>query len=224
MNQKLKILFASIFFAMVFTQDKICQHLGFGQAKHHGASSSKTQKVKLVADNESYEDDYFVNDSLYRWDEKNYDWVTTNMGTDELQVPLSNISELDSDLQEPIQIDWELLVDINYRLRYFNKINMEMYAPVFSDAIKKLNGKEVIIEGFVFPFDEEGDLLSLSRNPYASCFFCGKASPASVMSMYLKKDNKRYKIDDFKKFRGTLQLNQNDTDEFYYIMKNATLQ
>ena len=113
-------------------------------------------------------------------------------------------------------------MDINYELRYFKELDMEIYAPVFSEAVKALDGKEVILEGFVLVFDEEPDLLSLSANPYASCFFCGKASPASVISMYLKKKRKRYKMDDFKKFRGTLHLNHDDPNEFYYILRNAT--
>lgn len=202
---------------MVFTQDKICQHLGFGQAKHHAVARPKTQKAKLVSDSDAYKNDYFVNDSLYRWDKQSFDWITTN----EIQTPSAKGLELDNTAEEPVRIDWELLTNIHYRLRYFNKINMEMYAPVFSESLKKIDGKEVIIEGFVFPLDEEEGTLSLSRNPYASCFFCGKASPASVMSIYLKKDNNRYKIDDFRKFRGTLHLNQNDTDEFYYILKDV---
>jgi hypothetical protein len=218
MNQKLKILFAAIFFAMVFTQDKICQHLGFGQAKHHKTSALKTQKVELNTDDKSYEDDYFINDTLYRWDEQSFDWVITIEDTDEFQMLLAKTEIPDN---TPLEIDWKVLIDIQYRLRFFKKIEQEIYAPVFSNAVKKLEGREVIIEGFVFPFEEEGDLLSLSQNPYASCFFCGKASPASVISMYLKNDSKRYKIDDFKKFRGTLFLNQNDTDEFYYILKDA---
>ena len=63
--------------------------------------------------------------------------------------------------------------------------------------------------------------MSLSYNPYASCFFCGKASPASVMSMYLKDEDVRYKMDDFKTFRGTLHLNYDDPNEFYYILRDA---
>ena len=154
MNQKLKIFFAAIFFSMVFTQDKICQHLGFGQAKHHGTSTLKTQKAKLYIDDKSYEDDYFINDSLYRWDEKSFKWVTTTMHNNEFQVLLAK-TKIASDT--PLEIDWKVLIDIKYRLRYFKKIEQEMYAPVFSHTVKKLDGREVIIEGFVFPFEEEGN-------------------------------------------------------------------
>lgn len=112
-------------------------------------------------------------------------------------------------------------MEINYQLKYFSELEMEIYAPVFPKEIKELDGKEVAIIGFVIPFDEEEQLLSLSANPYAACFFCGQASPASVMSMYLKNKRKRYKVDDFKRFRGTLHLNHDDPNEFYYILRNA---
>lgn len=126
-----------------------------------------------------------------------------------------------TDDSEPIVIDWQVLMAIDYEPRYFEELDMEIYSPVFSEEVKKLHGKTVIIEGFVIPFYEEDDFLSLSMNPYASCFFCGNASPASVLSLYLKKGSRRYKIDDYKKFKGTLLLNQDDPDDFYYILRDA---
>jgi hypothetical protein len=123
--------------------------------------------------------------------------------------------------EEPIEIEWQLLMDIEYELKYFEELDMDMYAPLFPQKIKALHEKEVIIVGFVLPFEKEWDVLALSANPFASCFFCGQASPASIISMYLKDKKKRYKMDDFKKFKGTLHLNEDDPDEFYYILRDA---
>jgi hypothetical protein len=123
--------------------------------------------------------------------------------------------------QDPIVVKWEELIDINYKVRYFESLDMDISAPVFGQAQKSLDGKEVIITGFVIPFDENMKYLSLSANPYASCFFCGGASAASVISMYMKDGTKRYEIDDFKTFKGTLHLNYDDPNEFIYILKNA---
>ena len=124
-------------------------------------------------------------------------------------------------LIQPIEVRWDLLIDIEYQLKYFKELDMEVYAPIFSQAAKRIDGKEVILEGYVIPFDESGELLSLSANPYASCFFCGNASPASVVSMRLKNEDKRYKMDDYKRFRGILHLNYEDPNEFYYILEEA---
>ena len=101
---------------------------------------------------------------------------------------------------------------------------MELYTPVFPKVVKALDGKEIIVEGFVIPFDQSGELIALSANPFAACFFCGKASPASVISMHLRNKGKRYKMDDFKKFRGTLKLNYDDPDEYYYILQDARVE
>ncbi|MEM6964648.1 MAG: hypothetical protein AAF573_07785 [Bacteroidota bacterium] len=166
-------------------------------------------------------DDDANDDTRFRWDEKLMDWVTVPSEEEAPKLnPKPSLITLTADSKKPIEINWEILLDIDYELKYFPEVEMEIYAPVFPDELKALDGKEVIIEGFVIPFDESGDLLALSANPYAACFFCGKASPASVLSLYPKK-KKRYKIDDFRKFRGLLQLNYDDPEEYYYILRKA---
>jgi len=219
MSKYLKILLAGILIAGVFTQDKICEHLGFGQAKHHPELTVAKDGKELTTAEPTPSKDYFVNDTLYHWDEQLFDWAMVKE-VEDFRAQLINYTT-SSSLAEPIKLDWQVLMDIEYRLKYFSEIEMEMYAPVFSKAVEALHEKEVIIEGFVIPFDEEENLISLSYNPYSSCFFCGKGSPASVISMYLKNKRKRYKTDDFIKFRGTLYLNQDDPNEFYYILRDA---
>ncbi|MEL6652454.1 MAG: hypothetical protein AAFQ87_16760, partial [Bacteroidota bacterium] len=134
---------------------------------------------------------------------------------------LVNYTSPEHSMAGPIKLDWKILMDIQYKSKFFPEMEMEMYAPVYPEAVTSLDKKEVVIEGFVIPLDEKGKTLALSYNPYASCFFCGKASPASVISLYLKNSKTRYKIDDFKKFRGVLHLNHDDPNEFYYILRNA---
>ena len=220
MNRNLKILLAAILIAGVFTQDIVCKHLGFGQNKYQETSTSVGQEKKLTSQETSLEKDSFIDEHTYRWDVQTMDWVQINE-TQNFLAQLVNYNTNEYSLTSPIEVDWKVLMDIKYRLKYFSEIDMEIYAPVFSRAVKALHGKEVIIEGYVIPIDEEEEILSLSFNPYASCFFCGKGSPASVISMYLNDNNKRYKIDDFKKFRGKLYLNHDDPNEFYYILRDA---
>lgn len=125
---------------------------------------------------------------------------------------------------DPIKIDWELLLDIKFTLKYIPEEDFSMYQPIFTDAVKALDGKEVIIKGYVIPIDEEGTELALSANPYSSCFFCGEASPASIMSIFLPKKERRFKTDDFRTFRGKLVLNYDDPNQFYYLLKGARLE
>lgn len=220
MSTTLKVLLAAFLFAGAFTQNRSCDHfLGFGQTRWHETDRAAAFEKELIRGN-------FLPVGA----------VAIKELTDQLEEPFRNstltdeVSSLKSQFvkyaatsptSEPIKVDWRVLIDIDYKLKYFDELDMEMYSPVFTEAVEKLHGKEVIIQGYVIPFDEEEELLSLSFNPYASCFFCGKASPASVISMYLKDERKRYKMDDFKKFRGTLYLNHNDPNEFYYILRDA---
>ncbi len=220
MSTTLKVLLAAFLLAGTFTQNRICDHsLGFGQANWHDMAmvpvakgAGDTEKIHQAA-----------SPSIKRFTDQRDEpfgnsFLTEETPTFKPQFVKYPATPLPS---EPIEVDWRVLINIEYKLKYFEDLDMEMYSPVFTEAVKELHGKEVVIKGYVIPFDEEEDLLSLSFNPYANCFFCGKASPASVISMYLKDSRKRYKMDDFKKFRGTLYLNHNDPNEFYYILREA---
>lgn len=103
------------------------------------------------------------------------------------------------------------------------KPNEEPPFPIFSEAVKQLEGKLITIEGYAIPLDPSGNQIVLSANPYSACFFCGKASPASIMSVLFSKQQKGLKTDDFITVTGRLQLNSTDTSQPYYTLEHATL-
>lgn len=174
---------------------------------------------KPITIKEPEKEDYWVDDSLYRWEKTFFDWVSVKPDSPKLPSGLEP-PEIKNNTK-PINLNWEFLLAIEYRKRFYHEFEMQIFTPVFPESLESINGKEVTLEGFVIPFDESGDFVALSANPFASCFFCGKASPASVASLYL--DKKRiYNIDDFRKFRGTLRLNYDDPKDYYYILDNAT--
>ncbi|MEL6636542.1 MAG: hypothetical protein AAFW73_23255 [Bacteroidota bacterium] len=245
MNSYLKIVVAALLVGGLFTRETVCRHLGFGSSKHHPTTAAEIPVETVTAPpakapqvgppesvavaneiqtggdtEESIKTNNLVDDYTYRWDDEVMNWVVVQ----EELIPQAQLASPPAEPlpdAKPIKVDWQVLMKIQYQLSYFEALEMEIYTPVFTEAVQSLHGKEVILEGFVIPFDEEAEVLALSYNPYASCFFCGKASPASVISMYLKSKRKRYKVDDFKKFRGTLYLNYDDPNEFYYILRNA---
>lgn len=175
-------------------------------------TTSKTPEVN--------DDTNFVNDSLYRWNRKKLDWSPIGIDTI-IRTKLDLTHKKTSGSSKPIRLKWKTLEAINYRLEHIFYLDSDVFKPIFDDTQLQLHGKDVIIKGYVVPFDKDNQILALSANTYKSCFFCGKASPASVISLYLKKKGKRYKLDDFKTFKGTLYLNQDDPDQYYYILKNA---
>ena len=183
----------------------------FGQEKLHN--------VKFAQNNSFAASQHPINITPYQWEEATTDQTESEPA---FQAQFASYSTVQQPESTPIEIRWRKLVSINFELKYNEEMETEMYAPVFGEEIEALDGKEVVIKGYVIPIaiDENEEVLSLSLNPYASCFFCGKASPASVMSLYMKK-KKRYKIDDYRKFKGTLELNVDNPTEFYYILRDA---
>ncbi|MEM6344383.1 MAG: hypothetical protein AAF927_10910 [Bacteroidota bacterium] len=218
MKKYSKIFVAVCLITFALTQEKVCKHLGFGQAKFHKITNTSGEAKPLPS--KSYvQHARLSNDEVYRWDEQSMDWVIEDESKSISHF--ANYTTLNNTLLAPINLDWRVLMDIRYESKYFPELEMDMYAPVFSEEVNALDKKEVLIEGFVIPLDQKGKMVALSFNPYASCFFCGEASPASVISLYLKNTRKRYKIDDFVQFRGVLHLNHDNPDEFYYILRNA---
>ena len=216
MSKNLKILLVVILFITAIKQDKICNHLGFGQANYHQAAISGQGKIKEAMETGiTSQLDTFINDTIYRWDAYRLDWVV-DMESNPVDCAVSEDS-----LSQPAVVQWELLEDIRYRLRYFSEIGAEIFAPIFGSAVESLHEREVIIEGYIIPLDGKSELLCLSFNPYASCFFCGNASPASILNLQLKEKGKRYEMDSYKKFKGTLHLNLDDPNQFYYILRDA---
>ena len=123
--------------------------------------------------------------------------------------------------QNSTYIDWRDLGNIDFEKKYLPEGQRNILFPKFPPVLQALNKTTVEVKGYIVPVDKEGKFIALSANPYASCFFCGNAGPASVMTVQLKTPNKKYRIDQFRKFRGTLRLNATDIREFYYVLENA---
>ncbi|MFN3997175.1 hypothetical protein [Algoriphagus sp.] len=116
---------------------------------------------------------------------------------------------------------WKSLSEVSYKISE-DKFG-ELYIPVFSDQIKKLEGKEVEADGYIIPFEGmfKPEHIILSSLPLAECFFCGSGGPETVMEVMMaspiKYTSKRVTV------RGKLTLNSNDPEKLMYILKDARL-
>jgi len=220
MKRILRIILFSILVIFIFTQFKVVNLLANGKLNNDNRATLIGNEEILSSENNSDKNYYYIYDTVYRWNDQELKMNISDGLPEIISNPIDSLTIKDR-LTESIELEWEILMDIEYKIRYYKDLDLEIYSPIFNEKLKSLDGKEVVIEGFVIPFDEEGDIISLSFNPYASCFFCGKASPASIISMQLKSKTSRYKIDDFKKFKGILYLNYDDPEEFYYVLKDA---
>ncbi len=119
-------------------------------------------------------------------------------------------------------IDWKFLAKVDFEDKYYPDYEAWYLYPVFPEQIKALEGKQVIIKGYVIPLDVEGGLYALSAYPFSNCFFCGGAGPESVMSLKFKGKPRKFETDDVATFVGTLHLNTSNLDDFNYVLQNAT--
>ena len=116
---------------------------------------------------------------------------------------------------------WKSLSEVTYKISQDNF--GELYVPVFSENIKKLEGKVVEADGYIIPFEGmfKPTHIILSSLPLAECFFCGSGGPETVMEVMLsspiKYTSKRVKV------RGKLTLNTADPEKLMYILKEAVL-
>lgn len=122
---------------------------------------------------------------------------------------------------DALLIDWKMLSEVEFKDKYYPDFEAWYLYPEFPESIKKLDGKQVIIKGYIIPLDVEAGIYALSAYPFSSCFFCGGAGPESVMSLKFKSPPPRYDTDDVVQLTGTLELNDSNVEEFNYILRKA---
>ncbi|MCS7004162.1 MAG: DUF3299 domain-containing protein [Cytophagales bacterium] len=115
---------------------------------------------------------------------------------------------------------WQLLLKVGWTQKMSPQLGVEIDYPVFSSAVKALNGKEIQITGYVLPMIYGQNYVALSAYPNASCFFCGGAGIESIVEVYPIRTRK-YKPDEIVTFKGILKLNETDVEHLIYILEKA---
>lgn len=119
------------------------------------------------------------------------------------------------------RIDWDMLEDVSFELRYNKEFQMDINYPVFGSSVKKLKDKELYITGYMIPLNPPAGLYAISKNNYASCFFCGGAGPESIVSLKFKTTPRRYKTDEYLTMKGRMELNDTNIRDFIYIFRDT---
>ncbi len=123
--------------------------------------------------------------------------------------------------EQPINTTWYTLTSIPLDGTW--KPNQEPPFPLFTEIVKALDGKLVAVEGYAIPLDPSGKQITLSANPYSACFFCGKAGPASIMTVLFQNPEKGLHTDDYIYLTGRMRLNWDDPSQPYYTLEQAKL-
>jgi len=118
---------------------------------------------------------------------------------------------------------WKTLGKITYKKKYDELMGFKIDIPVFSDPIKKLDGKEVEVKGYIIPVEgyKSHKEFILSAFPYNMCFFCGGAGPETVMEVEAS-EGVEYSAEQVV-LRGKLKLNDDDINRLMYLLTDAVL-
>jgi len=119
-------------------------------------------------------------------------------------------------------INWNTLADVKFEQVYSDEYGITYDQATFGTWLLAMNGQEVKISGYMIPLDGMGLTWVLSRNPNATCFFCGGAGPETVIELRLKPSAlKKYKLDEYRMFKGKLKLNPKNLESLTYILEDA---
>ena len=119
------------------------------------------------------------------------------------------------------EINWTNLEDVEFSERYVEEVDEYVLFPSFGFDVQELDGKEVILSGYILAIDPEIGYYVLSKGPFASCFFCGAAGPETIVELSLKSKDKSFMMDEFATFKGYLKLNSDDIYRCVYIIEFA---
>ncbi|WP_264559602.1 hypothetical protein [Flavobacterium sp. N2270] len=117
-------------------------------------------------------------------------------------------------------LTWTLLGKIDY-LKKPDKLYGEVMFPVINPKLKSMQGKSVVISGFIIPIDNKN--YAISKNVFAACFFCGKSGPETIMGIKFKGELPKLKTDQYVTLKGTFRYNDSDVEDWIYHIENTVI-
>jgi hypothetical protein len=123
--------------------------------------------------------------------------------------------------QNPQSITWKDLSQVQFSKKLNKQLGEVFMYPTFDKKIANLNGKEVVIKGYMIPMDPAAGLFVVSANPMASCFFCGASGLESLIELDFKKKGQRFKTDEVKSIKGIFRTNDSDVEHLIYLIEQA---
>lgn len=117
---------------------------------------------------------------------------------------------------------WQKFTKVTFRSEYDKSVGYHVQYPVFTPEIKALNGKTIIVKGYIVPMNETKGYFALSLYPYQTCYFCGGAGIETVIEVFSKAKVKP--TTQQVTLRGRLKLNDFDImNHLIYIIEDAEL-
>lgn len=122
---------------------------------------------------------------------------------------------------KPDTLSWKLLGVIKYIKKPDKDYPDGVMFPIINSDLKAKNKKKIVMSGFIIPIDNVS--YALSKNVFASCFFCGQAGPETIMGIKFKGPTPKLKTDQYVTMEGTFRYNDNDVNDWIYHIENAVI-
>jgi hypothetical protein len=118
-------------------------------------------------------------------------------------------------------LNWKLLGQIKFLKKPSKEYPEGVMFPVINPILKAKNTHTIYMTGFIVPIDNKN--YALSKNVFASCFFCGQAGPETIMGIKFKNPGVKLKTDQYVTLQGTFRYNDSDVDDWIYHIDNAVI-
>tara|TARA_B100000927_G_scaffold136173_1_gene109881 strand:+ start:685 stop:1122 length:438 start_codon:yes stop_codon:yes gene_type:complete len=119
------------------------------------------------------------------------------------------------------EITWKDLEDVEFSDMYVEEVDEYVLYPHFGASVRDLEGKEIILSGYILAISPDDGYYVLSKGPFASCFFCGGGGPETIVELFLKSDKDYFMMDEFITMKGVFRLNSEDIYHCNYILDDA---
>lgn len=132
-----------------------------------------------------------------------------------LPALLADAATSESDSDEKLR--WEILANVEWVWED------GYYQTVYTERQKELDGKTVVVEGFMFPLEytRKHRNFLVSASPMGNCFFCGPGEAESMVYVQAIEDvehtNRPMKV------KGTFKLVTDASQGILYELKDATV-
>lgn len=121
-----------------------------------------------------------------------------------------------------LKLSWKDVIDVYAKEVSFSEKNPAIAIKGQGKSLKDIEGKVISITGYFLDLDPDGEWFMVSKNPFATCFFCGGAGPETVIELLKYKNvNKKFKTDDIVEVTGTLKMIAENEDDVGFVLYNA---
>ncbi|MDG1528787.1 MAG: hypothetical protein P8I51_04000 [Polaribacter sp.] len=122
------------------------------------------------------------------------------------------------------KITWKDVVEIYAKEFRLKEKNPTSTLNTKTMSLKDVENKKVKIRGYFLDIDPDGNWYVLSKNPFATCFFCGKSGPETILELISYKNvKKKFKSDDLVEVTGFFNIVYDPEDKMSFVIEKASI-